>query len=230
MLKRIEYYPIMVELERLITHTFSNPELLTRALTHKSHSKEHNERLEFLGDSILGVVISEYLYQHFSTSPEGMLTRMKSSLVRGATLCELAKELNLPNFLILGSGERKSNGKHNPTILENTFEAVIGAVFLDAGFTKTKEVILTLYANRLQDISEHTRLKDNKSTLQELLQKHKLSLPEYTVEEMIGQDHNAIFKVHAQITSLQLSCICQGKTIKIAEQNCAGELLGRIEL
>lgn len=219
----------MEELQHLINYRFNNLALLEQALTHKSLSANNNERLEFLGDSVLGIVIANYLFNNFPQLHEGKLTRLKSTLVRGQTLSEIATELQLGALLKLGTGERKSGGRNNKSTLEDAVEALFGAIFLDSNYQEVEEVILRIYHSRLQHLDVNISFKDNKSKLQELLQKQGIGLPSYTLVEQIGKEHNATFVVEATIKEYQLRTTQRGKSIKKAQQLCAKILLQKLE-
>ena len=215
----------MDKLQKNISYQFNNIDLLKQALTHRSVSKHNNERLEFLGDSILGCVISRELYQRFPLIDEGQLSRLRSSLVKGQTLAKLAKIINLSETLVLGQGELKSGGFRRESIQADAFEAILGAIFLDSDYLTVSRVVLKLYDNLLNDVSPVDSLKDFKTQLQELLQKKGLSLPQYEVIKTKGQDHNAIFYVRCIISEYDLKVEKEAKSIKRAEQACAESLL-----
>ena len=218
----------MDKLQKNISYKFNNIDLLKQALTHRSVSKHNNERLEFLGDSILGCVISRELYQRFPLIDEGQLSRLRSSLVKGQTLAKLAKIINLSDTLVLGQGELKSGGFRRESIQADAFEAILGAIFLDSDYLTVSRVVLKLYDNLLNDVSPVDSLKDFKTQLQELLQKKGLSLPQYEVIKTKGQDHNAIFYVRCIISEYDLKVEKEAKSIKRAEQACAESLLERL--
>ncbi|SVD29660.1 uncharacterized protein METZ01_LOCUS382514, partial [marine metagenome] len=179
----------MDKLQKNISYQFNNIDLLKQALTHRSVSKNNNERLEFLGDSILGCVISRELYQRFPLIDEGQLSRLRSNLVRGQTLAKLAKTINLSETLVLGQGELKSGGFRRESIQADAFEAILGAIFLDSDYLTVSSVVLKLYKDLLNDASPEDSLKDFKTQLQELLQKKGYSLPQYELIKTKGQDH-----------------------------------------
>ena len=218
----------MDKLQKNISYQFNNIDLLKQALTHRSVSKHNNERLEFLGDSILGCVISRELYQRFPLIDEGQLSRLRSSLVKGQTLAKLAKIINLSETLVLGQGELKSGGFRRESIQADAFEAILGAIFLDSDYLTVSRVVLKLYDNLLNDVSPVDSLKDFKTQLQELLQKKGLSLPQYELMKTKGQDHNAIFYVRCIINEYDLKVEKEAKSIKRAEQACAESLLERL--
>jgi len=218
----------MEKLQKNINYHFSDAALLKQALTHRSVNKNNNERLEFLGDSILGCVISHELYHRFPLVDEGQLSRLRSSLVRGQTLAKLAKTLNLSETLVLGQGELKSGGFRRESIQADAFEAILGAIFLDSDYVTVSAVILKLYDELLNDASPDDSLKDFKTQLQELLQKKGHSLPIYELIKTKGQDHNAVFYVNCHIKEFNLSVEENAKSIKRAEQACAESILGSL--
>jgi len=218
----------MEKLQKNINYHFSDAALLKQALTHRSVNKNNNERLEFLGDSILGCVISHELYHRFPLVDEGQLSRLRSSLVRGQTLAKLAKILNLSETLVLGQGELKSGGFRRESIQADAFEAILGAIFLDSDYVTVSAVILKLYDELLNDASPDDSLKDFKTQLQELLQKKGHSLPLYELIKTKGQDHNAVFYVSCHIKEFNLSVEENAKSIKRAEQACAESILGSL--
>ena len=218
----------MEKLQKNIDYHFSDTGLLKQALTHRSVNKNNNERLEFLGDSILGCVISHELYHRFPLVDEGQLSRLRSSLVRGQTLAKLAKTLNLSETLVLGQGEHKSGGFRRESIQADAFEAILGAIFLDSDYLTVSDVILKLYDELLNEASPDDSLKDFKTQLQELLQKKGHSLPIYELIKTKGQDHNAVFYVSCNIKEFNLKVEESAKSIKRAEQACAESILGSL--
>ena len=218
----------MDKLQKNISYQFNNVELLKQALTHRSVSKKNNERLEFLGDSILGCIISRELYQRFPLIDEGQLSRLRSYLVRGQTLAKLAKTINLSETLVLGQGELKSGGFRRESIQADAFEAILGAIFLDSDYLTVSVVVLKLYEDLLNDASPEDSLKDFKTQLQELLQKKGHSLPQYELIKTKGQDHDAIFYVRCIVSEYDLEVEREAKSIKRAEQACAESILERL--
>ena len=218
----------MEKLQKIIDYHFSDAALLKQALTHRSVNNNNNERLEFLGDSILGCVISHELYLRFPLVDEGQLSRLRSSLVRGQTLAKLAKTLNLSENLVLGQGELKSGGFRRESIQADAFEAILGAIFLDSDYLTVSAVILKLYDGLLNEASPDDSLKDFKTQLQELLQKKGRSLPMYELIKTKGQDHNAVFYVSCHIKEFNLTVEENAKSIKRAEQACAESILGSL--
>lgn len=206
---------------RQIGHQFSQPQLLQRALTHRSHSAAHYERLEFLGDSVLNCAIAKYLYEQHPELPEGDLSRLRSNLVNQHTLYTLAQSLELGNILMLGEGERKSAGFRRPSILADAMEALFGAVFLDAGFAAAEQAVLRLYVPFIKQIDVQSMGKDAKTQLQEFLQGRKLALPKYTVKETQGEAHAQVFVVECEIAQMKITTRGAGGSRRIAEQAAA---------
>ena len=207
---------------------FNQPELLERALTHRSAAKKNNERLEFLGDSILSFVITKWLYDNFSHLPEGKLSRMRSTLVKGATLAEIAKEYDLSNQLILGAGELKSGGFNRSSVLADAVEAVFAAVFLDQGIEKSENFIRTVMKKWLDNVDPDVTDKDAKTRLKEYLQKNGHNIPEYNLLETSGKDHLQTFKIQCLVQELNLSTTAIDRSRKKSEQKAAGLMLNQI--
>ena len=202
-------------------YQFVQPHLLQRALTHRSYSAAHNERLEFLGDSVLNCTIAKYLYDTFPDLPEGDLSRLRSNLVNQQTLATLAQQLNLGEHLLLGEGERKSAGHRRPSILADALEALFGAVWLDADFAAAEKVVLGLYVPFIAQADLQTLGKDAKTLLQEHLQGRKLALPQYNVAEIKGEAHAQTFVVSCEISQLGLTTRGEGASRRLAEQIAA---------
>ena len=219
----------MKKLQKNLSYQFSDIELLNKALTHRSISKQNNERLEFLGDSVLGSIISEELYSRHSYIDEGQLSRLRSHLVRGNTLANLAKKLNISENLKLGQGELKSGGFRRESILADTFEAILGAIFLDSDYLTVKKVVLNLFSDLLNEARSEDSLKDFKTQLQELLQKKGYDLPKYELLQTKGKDHNAVFYVSCHVEALKIKVEKNAKSIKRAEQACAQSILEEIK-
>ncbi|CAH1387800.1 ribonuclease III [Candidatus Nitrotoga sp. M5] len=213
----------------LIGYVFTQPQLLQRALTHRSYSAVHNERLEFLGDSILNCVVAKHLYDINPSLPEGDLSRLRSNLVNQQTLVILAQQLRLGELLLLGDGERKSAGFRRPSILADTMEALFGAVFLDGGFAAAEQVVLRLYVPFIAQADAQTLGKDYKTLLQEYLQGKRLALPKYTVIATQGEAHAQLFKVECQIEQLKLITCGEGTSRRTAEQVAAEAAYRKIE-
>ena len=210
--------------EQRFHYRFKDDVLLQTALTHRSHSANNNERLEFLGDAVLDLVISELLYQFYSEQTEGSLSRMRSSLVKGDTLAALAKELDLGEYLVLGKGENTSGGRERLSLLSNALEAVIGAIFLDGGYLEAKNAIIKIFDTRIQVLDPKSEHKDHKSILQEKLQAMKQQLPEYSLIRSEG-NHNKSFIVQCSIKSGEIVTQASGKTLRVAEQKAASKAL-----
>lgn len=202
-------------------YDFRDPQLLQRALTHRSYAPEHNERLEFLGDSILGCVIAKHLYDSFPQLSEGELSRLRSNLVKEETLAVLAQQLGLGTHLRMGDGERKSAGFRRPSILADAMEALFGAVFLDSGFAAAENVVLNLYVPYLAKLDVQTLGKDAKTMLQEYLQGRHIPLPNYTVISTQGAAHEQSFQVECAIPSLGITARGEGSSRRNAEQQAA---------
>jgi ribonuclease-3 len=220
----------MNKLSKLIGYTFKDKGLLNLALTHRSAQSKHNERLEFIGDSIVNLVIGEALYHAYPNETEGELSRWRANLVQRDTLADVAKTWNLDEYVIIGPGERKTDGHQRPSTLANTLEAIFGALYFDAGFEQTKQIILNLFALRLSTPSIQNIQKDNKTLLQEWLQAHHHGLPIYEIIATHGQDHAALFTVSCTITQLNLSAKGQGSSRRKAEQNAAQQILQKLNI
>lgn len=212
-------------LEAVLGYTFENKSLLELALTHRSHSSRNNERLEFLGDSVLGTSVSSLLFHRFSKLDEGDLSRVRANLVKQAALADIAQRLGLSEYLRLGEGELKSGGFRRPSILADTLEAILGAVYLDGGFQKAQSVIHELYEPIVKSIDPQTIGKDAKTLLQEFLQAHKLALPTYTVVATHGAAHSQQFEVACDIEQLDIHVQAAGASRRAAEQTAAREAL-----
>ena len=208
-------------LQSVIGYEFSDPGLLGAALKHRSSGMTHNERLEFLGDSILGLVISQEIFTRFSDSSEGELTRIRAQLVRQATLAIIARRLSLGEFLKLGPSAGKSGGSDRASILADALEAVLAAVFLDSDFKTARRVILCIFQNELDTIRPDRVKKDSKTQLQEYLQAKGDPLPTYEVIETRGQPHNREFVVDCSLIGCEIQEVGLGSSRKIAEQNAA---------
>jgi ribonuclease-3 len=213
------------ELCKKLGLTFNNPKLFTTALTHRSASSNNNERLEFLGDSILGFVIAHKLYELFPAASEGVLSRLRAGLVNQSSLAELARKHQLGDYLVLGSGELKSGGFRRDSILSDAVEAIIGALYNDQGMDACQQWILQLFAEKLKGLSLDNWQKDPKTQLQELMQSKKLELPDYTLLTMSGLAHEQVFKVKCTTTLITESCIGTGNSRKKAEQSAAELML-----
>ncbi|MDP5293063.1 ribonuclease III [Oceanimonas sp. CHS3-5] len=212
-------------LQKKLGHTFNDEALLVRALTHRSAGSRHNERLEFLGDSILSMVIADALFHRFPKVNEGDMSRMRATLVREKTLAELARAFELGEYLILGPGELKSGGYRRESILADAVEALIGAIYLDSGIERITELLLSWYDSRLNDIQPGVEQKDPKTRLQELLQGKRKPLPTYEVVDVIGEAHNQKFTVHCTVDGLADPVVGVGTSRRKAEQAAAEQAL-----
>lgn len=215
-------------IERAINHPYSNPSLLQTALTHRSHSSPHNERLEFLGDAILNCVVGRLLFDRFPDLPEGDLSRLRANLVRQDSLHQLALKLSLGEALRLGDGELKSGGAQRPSILADALEAVFGSVWLDAGFEAASAVIARLYQDMLAAIVPGQPIKDAKSRLQEYLQGRKLPVPKYALVATEGEAHAQQFRIVCHIDALKIETEGSGGSRRAAEQIAAERALERL--
>ena len=209
------------ELSKRLTYSFINGSLLTQALTHRSYNAVNNERLEFLGDGALNFIVANQLYQRFPKLAEGDLSRLRAQLVKEVTLSELALNLELGELLKLGEGELKSAGWRRPSILADALEAVIGAAYLDGGFTAAETIVLALYTEKLDTIDPKVIDKDPKSLLQELLQSRKIAIPDYIVTHTEGEAHAQKFIVECTVLKLNIRTVGEGTSRRIAEQQAA---------
>ncbi len=212
-----------------ISHQFIDPGLLSLALTHRSVGQENNERLEYLGDALLGAVIAEAIYHQFPTAPEGELTRLRANLVKKETLAKLARTLEIGRCIHLGSGELKSGGWRRDSILSNTFEAIIGAVYLDSDYDTCRKCLLEIYHEMLGQISPDNLSKDPKTQLQEYLQARKISLPVYTVVKEEGLAHSREFTVECKVENMGDPICATGRSKRSAEQFSAQETLNLLQ-
>ncbi|MBI3772682.1 MAG: ribonuclease III [Gammaproteobacteria bacterium] len=218
----------MEKLLRRIGYNFQDASLLRLALTHRSVSNTNNERLEFLGDAILGFLIAEELYRRFPTAAEGEMSRLRASLVKGQTLAVIASELELGEFMLLGSGELKSGGYRRDSILACTLEALIGAVYLDGGEAACRPLVQSLFASRLDQVSPDMVEKDPKTQLQEYLQARKLPLPVYDLSKVEGEAHSQTFYVECRVTGLPEPTMGEGRSRRFAEQAAASVALQKL--
>jgi ribonuclease-3 len=221
--------PQLAALQRRLGHQFKQPELLTRALTHRSFSADHNERLEFLGDAVLSLAVSSLLYDRFAGSDEGDLTRIRAHLVREDSLHRLALSLDLPQVLRISEGEAKGGGAQRPSILADATEALIGATFVDGGYPAALAVVRNLLAEVISSASSTDNwAKDAKTALQEWLQARKLSVPAYRITETRGQAHAQTFEVECAVASLRVATRGEGRSRRVAEQDAARRLLDEL--
>lgn len=222
----------MSKVIKKISHQFKEEELLKLALSHRSSGKNNNERLEFLGDSILGFIIAEVLYKRFPQASEGELSRLRAGLVKKHTLAEIARELELGELLILGAGESRSGGKARDSILADALEALVSAIYLDGGLEACRTEVLSWYGSRLAQLftEESIPEKDAKTRLQEHLQALKLPLPEYVLSELEGKDHEQFFTITCRIELLKSPVQGQGSNRREAEQDAAAMALAQLGL
>ncbi len=216
----------MIErLQRRLGYDFRDPQILMTALTHRSAGPEHNERLEFLGDAILGFETADLLFHDDNLANEGQLSRVRAHLVKRETLAGIARELELGQILRLGPGELRSGGQNRDSILADAIEAIIAAVYLDGGIEKARALVRHLLGDRLADPGKKLHRKDAKTRLQEYLQAQKLPLPTYQVEQVEGEPHRQAFTVGCQVESLELHVEGRGSSRRRAEQNAARAML-----
>lgn len=218
----------MNQLEKNLDYQFKNHELLARALHHRSVKGQSNERLEFIGDSILGFVMATELFQRYPDFREGKLSRLRAGLVREETLAALAEDLRVGEFLYLGSGERKSGGSHRASILSDALEAIIGAIYLDAGVEICREKILAWFDNKFAELAAVSE-KDSKTILQEYLQAKKLPLPKYEITATKGMAHEQVFLIKCSVDGLKIVTQGRGSSRQKAEQDAAQKFLAQVE-
>ena len=218
----------LADLERRLGHTFADPQLARQALTHRSHGAPHNERLEFLGDSLLNCAVATLLYERFPNLPEGDLSRLRAGLVNQSSLSEVAATLALGDRLLLGEGELKSGGFRRPSILADAFEALLGAIYLDAGFVAVRGAVEKALAERLEAPGA-SLAKDPKTALQEHLQGRKLPLPRYAVLRTEGEAHEQTFVVECRVEGLDIVATGQGASRRAGEQAAAQGMLEQLE-
>jgi len=215
----------LVALQDRLHHRFSDPRLLARALTHRSFSAEHNERLEFLGDSVLNLAVSALLYERLTTLPEGDLTKVRATLVKQEPLHQLAIEVGLPDALRLGEGEIRTGGRRRPSILADALEAVIGAVYLDGGYQTAEAVVRGLFEKLEINPRMAASAKDPKTELQEWLQGRRMKLPVYRVAATLGAAHKQTFEVACEVPELAIVQRGIGASRRAAEQAAAAAVL-----
>jgi len=211
----------MHELEDRIKYTFKNRSLLDEALTHRSFGTPNNERLEFLGDAVLNLVIGRYLFERHNDLPEGELTRVRSVLVDQDGLTRISMDLDLGNYLKLGAGEQKTGGSERPSILSDAVEALFGAVYIDSGFESVERVIQYLYSSYLENTDPRELSKDPKTKLQEFLQGMRLGLPDYQVIDILGEAHDQEFVVECRVSTFEVAAQGNGRSRRSAEQEAA---------
>ena len=222
--------PDIAVLEKAIGYRFSNGELINEALTHRSVSGRHNnERLEFLGDSVLNFIIGEALFRQFPEAREGQLSRLRASLVKGTTLADIGKQFQLNEYVKVGPGELKSGGRRRSSTMADAVEAIIGAIYLEAGFDRCQEVVTHWFAERLAKLSLTDTVKDNKTRLQETLQASKRGLPTYNIVSVTGQSHCQTFRIECLVEGCSGSFIGEGTSRRHAEQQAAGKALAALQ-
>lgn len=215
-------------LQQQLGYTFADATLLAQALTHRSAGSRNNERLEFLGDAVLGSVIAGELFHRFPNASEGRLSRLRASLVRRESLADIARNLELGHYLELGPGERKSGGHRRDSIMSDALEAIFGAIYLDSDFVACRRCILDLFGKRLDGLSEAVVLKDPKTRLQEYLQARHMPLPEYAVIEVSGEAHAQHFRVTCRVAERD-PVTGTGGSRRQAEQDAAAQVLENLE-
>ena len=215
-------------LREALGYAANDAALFTAALTHRSASGRNNERLEFLGDAVLNLLVAELLYQRFPAASEGDLSRLRASLVSEGPLAGIAQRIGLGDELLLGSGELKTGGFRRESILADAFEATIGAVYLDSGLDAARGLVQRLCLPLLEALPQAAELKDPKTRLQEWLQSRGLPLPAYSVEDVSGEPHDQHFSVRCEVTALELAAPGEGSSRRRAEQDAAQRVLARI--
>lgn len=220
--------PPDADLERALGHRFDDPALLARALTHKSHSRDHNERLEFLGDAVLGYLVADALYDEQPDAHEDTMSLLRASLVRKESLADIARSIGLGAHLRLGAGVKRGGGHRLDSLLADALEAVIGAVHLDGGIEAARTVVTRLLAARMRSLDAES-LKDAKTRLQETLQGAGLELPEYSIESTRGSAHAKVFTVRCRVSEFDLSVEAEGRSRRGAEKLAAERMLERIQ-
>jgi ribonuclease-3 len=215
-------------LRRSLDYEFADPGLLRQALTHRSATGCNNERLEFLGDAVLDFVVSEVVFEAHPDAPEGDLSRLRSSLVKDTSLAGIATDIGLGEFLILGSGERKTGGHRRQSILADALEAIFGAVYLDAGFDAAQAVIRKAFGDRLRQFPSVDNLRDPKTRLQEWLQARQLELPDYELVEVTGEPHRQTFEVSCRVGDAAPATTGTGTTRRKAEQAAARSMFEQL--
>lgn len=214
---------------RELGYRFKDPQLLEQALTHRSAGGKNNERLEYLGDAILGFVIADELYSHFHEASEGQLSRLRSSLVKRDTLAEVARDFKLGDYLHLGQGELRSGGQSRDSILADGVEAIFASIYLDGGYEACREVIETIFQPRLGNMNLEHHRKDPKTELQEYLQGQKIDLPGYEIVNINGDPHNQLFTVDCIVNGLGKKTTGQGSSRRKAEQDAASRMLAHLK-
>ncbi|MEW8053046.1 MAG: ribonuclease III [Candidatus Thiodiazotropha sp.] len=210
---------------RELGYRFTDPQLMEQALTHRSAGGKNNERLEYLGDAILGFVIADELFNHFREATEGQLSRLRSSLVKRDTLAEVARGFNLGDYLHLGQGELRSGGQSRDSILADGLEAIFASIYLDGGYGSCRDVIQAIFLPRLSKMSLENQQKDPKTGLQEYLQAKRIELPSYEIVDIKGDPHNQLFTVNCTVIGLGRKATGEGASRRKAEQDAASKML-----
>ncbi len=213
---------------RGLDYAFDDPVLLKRALTHRSVGPDNNERLEFLGDALLGMLVAEFLYENFPAADEGQLTRTRATLVNGDTLADIARALELGEALVLGEGEQKSGGWRRDSILANALEALIGAIYLDGGIDACRAAIAVLFSKQFAAADPQFAVKDPKTALQEYLQARALELPVYETAEVVGPSHDQLFTVICRTNAMSSTVTATGRSRRKAEQAAASAVMEQL--
>lgn len=216
-------------LQQRLGHRFEDPEILTRALTHRSFCAEHNERLEFLGDAVLNLAVSSLLYERFSGSDEGDLTRVRAHLVREDSLHRVALALELPEVLRMSDGESRGGGAQRPSMLADAVEALLGAVYREGGFAAAHETVRRLFGEIIQATEVDNWSKDAKTELQEWLQARHLAVPSYRILAARGEKHAQTFEVECAVAALDRVAHGEGRSRRVAEQDAAGQMLEQLK-
>ena len=216
------------ELERKLDYKFTNASLLGQALTHRSFGAVHNERLEFLGDSVLNCCIARLVFEEFPAMSEGELSRLRANLVNQTILADVSAQLGLGQLLRLGDGELKTGGANRPSILADALEAILGAILLDSDFNSSTRVVQVLFAARIEAVRNAKPVKDAKTGLQEWLQGKHVPLPQYTVTSIEGESHRQLFHVECEVATFELKTVGRGGSRRLAEQEAAALALAKL--
>ncbi|MEJ2425316.1 MAG: ribonuclease III [Candidatus Thiodiazotropha sp.] len=216
------------KLSRDLGYRFRDPDLLIQALTHRSFGGRNNERFEYLGDAVLGFVIADVLFHHFQSATEGQLSRLRSALVKRDTLAKVARQYKLGDYLRLGQGELRSGGHRRDSILADSVEAVIAAIYLDGGYPAAREMILATFVPRMDQLNPQQSQKDPKTRLQEYLQANKIELPSYDILDIHGDPHDQRFRVLCEVAGLQRKSQGEGTSRRKAEQDAAQKMLAEL--
>jgi ribonuclease-3 len=220
------HWPLLLaRLQERLAYQFAHIQWLEEALTHRSYGQPHSERFEFLGDAVLNLLIAQQLFERFPKLDEGSLSRTRASLVRESTLADIAGTLDLGAYIRLGEGERRNQARARPSLLADTFEACLGAIFQDGGIAAAKAFVTSVFKDRIDQMDPLILAKDHKTQLQEQLQRQKLPIPTYSIVAQYGQSHAQEFEVRCQVNALDLQAIARGANKRQAEQAAAAKLL-----